>query len=77
MYYKNKQTKSFMLLLDSGAEVSLIHAGVYNSLKEKPKLKITKCISPISKRWTAIDVDSCASLKYEIGRDKSKNMNSL
>ena len=33
----NKQ--KFQALLDSGAKVSLIHRGVYNSLKEKPKLK--------------------------------------
>ena len=29
----------FCDLLDSGAEVSLIHTRVYNYLKEKPKLK--------------------------------------
>ena len=33
----NKQR--FCALLDFGAEVSLIHTRVYNSLKEKPKLK--------------------------------------
>ena len=43
----NKQL--FHALLDSGAEVSLIHTRVYNTLKEKPKLK-KKCISLISKR---------------------------
>ena len=37
MLYKNKQT--FCAQLDSGAEISFIHIGVYNSLKEKPKLK--------------------------------------
>ena len=43
----NKQ--KFYALLDSGDEVSLIHTRVYNSLKEKPKLK-KQSISPISKR---------------------------
>ena len=38
MYYKNKKIKE-CALLDSSAEVSLIHTRVYNSLKEKPKLK--------------------------------------
>ena len=33
----NKQ--KFHTVLDSGAEVSFIHTRVYNSLKEKPKLK--------------------------------------
>ena len=33
----NKQ--KFCALLDSGAEVSLIHTWVYSSLKEKTKLK--------------------------------------
>ena len=36
MYYKIKQTK-VLCIIDSGAEVSLIHIRVYNSLKEKPK----------------------------------------
>ena len=66
--------QKFCALLDSGAAVSLIHTRVYKSLKEKPKTEETKCISSTAKR-DSIDIDGCASLKYEIGRE-NKNMNS-
>ena len=53
----NKQ--KFRALLDSGAEVSLIHTKVYKSLKNKPTLKETNCTTMISKE-DSIDVDGCA-----------------
>ena len=61
-----------MLLLDSGAEVSLIHTMVYNSLKENPKLKKQSAFLQ-SVKGDSIDVDGCASLKYEIGREKQEH----
>ena len=66
----NKQ--KFHAVLDSGAEVSLIHTGVYNSLKEKPKLKKESAFLQ-SVKGNSIDVDGCASLKYEIGREKQEH----
>ena len=73
MYYKDKQ--NFCALLDSGAEVSLIHTRLYNSLKEKPKLKKQSAFLK-SVKGDSIDGDGCAFWKYEIGSEK-KNMNSL
>ena len=66
----NKQ--KFHALLDSGAEVSPIHSKVYYYQKEKPKLK--KQIAFLqSVKGYSIDVDGCASLKYEIGREKQEH----
>ena len=64
----------FHALLDSGAEVSLIHTRVYNSPKEKPKLKKQSAFLQ-SVKGDSTDVDGCASLIYEIGRE-NKSMNS-
>ena len=63
--------QKFCALLGSGAEISLIHAGVFNSLKEKPKLKKQIAFLQLVK-GDSIDVDRCASLKYEIGREKTR-----
>ena len=65
----------FSALLDSGTEVSIIHTRVCNSLKEEPKLKKQSAVLQ-SVKGHSIDVDGCASLKYEIGTE-IKNMNSL
>ena len=66
----NKQ--KFCDLLDSGAEVSLIHTRVYNSLKQKPKLKKQSAFLQ-SIKDDSIHLDGCASLKYEIGREKQEH----
>ena len=56
----NKQ--KFRVLLHAGAKVSLIHTKVYKSLKNKPKVKETNCITTISKRgfywcgWVCINI---------------------
>ena len=63
----NKQ--KFHALLDSSAAVSLIRTRVYNSLKEKPKLKKQSELLQ-SVIGDSIDVDGYASLKYELGREK-------
>ena len=52
----NKQ--KFCVLLDSGVKVSLIYARVYNSLKEKPKLKQNAFLQSV--KGDSIDVDGCA-----------------
>ena len=57
-------------LLESGAEVSPIHTRVYNSLKEKPKLKKQSAFLQSVKSGST---DGCASLKYEIVREKHKH----
>ena len=62
----------FHALLDSGAEVSLIHTRVYNSLKEIPKLKKQSGFLQLVK-GDSIDTDGCASLKYDISREKQEN----
>ena len=62
----------FCALLDSGAEISLIHTRVYNSQKEKPKLKEQNALLQLVMD-DSIDLDRCASLKYENGREKQKN----
>ena len=45
---------------------------VYNSLKEKPKLKKQSAFLQ-SVKGDSIDVDRCTSLKYEIGREKQEH----
>ena len=62
----NKQ--KFQAVLASGAEVSLNHTRIY-SLKEKPKLKKQNAFLQ-SVKGDSFDLDECASLKYEIGREK-------
>ena len=64
----------FCALLDFGAEVSLIHTGVYNCLK--PKAKKQSAFLQFYKKSDSIDIDECASLTYKIGR-KNKNVKSL
>ena len=66
----NKQ--KFCTVLDCGAEVSLIHARVYNSLKEKPNLKKQSAFLQ-SVKGDSIDVGRCASCRYEIGREKQEH----
>ena len=71
MHHKNKQ-KNVLCLLDSGDEVSLIPAKVYNSLKEKPKLKTQTAVLQ-SVKDDSIDIDECDSSKYELGRRKQQH----
>ena len=66
----NKQ--KFRALLDSGAEVSLIHTKVYKSLKNKPKLKKQTALLQ-SVKGDSIDVDGCALIEYEIGKEKQEH----
>ena len=70
MCYKNKQM--FFALLDSGVEVSLTDTRGYNSLKEKAKLKKWGAFLQLVK-GDSMDVDGCASLKYEICREKQEH----
>ena len=56
---------------DSSAEVSLIPMRVYNPQKEKSKLKKQSAFLQ-SVKVDPVDVDRCASLKYEIGREKQE-----
>ena len=53
--------KKYHALLDSGAEVSLIHTRLYNSLKEKPKLNKQSALLQ-SVKGDSIDVDGCIQL---------------
>ena len=66
------EKQRFCALLDSGAEVSLIHTRVHNSLKEKPKLKKQSAFLQ-SVKGDSIDVDGCSSLKYETGIEKQEH----
>ena len=61
----------FHALLYFSTEVSLIILG-YISLKEKPKLKKISAFLE-SVMGNSIDVDRCASLKHEIGREKQEH----
>ena len=66
----NKQ--KFHALLDFDVELSLIHTRAYNSLKGKSKLKKQSAfLQSVNGDSTA--VDGCASLKYEIGREKEEH----
>ena len=64
--------RKYRALLDSGAEVSLIHTRVYNNLGEKPKLHKQGALLQ-SVKGDSIDVDGCTWLKYEIGREKQEH----
>ena len=61
----------FHAILHSGAEVAPIHTKVFNSLQEKPKLK-KESVFLQTVTCDSIDVDGCASLKYETGREKQE-----
>ena len=60
------------MFFDSGAEVSHIHTRVCYSLKEKSKLMKQSAFLELVK-VDSIFVDGCASLKYEIGREKQEH----
>ena len=52
--------------------MSLIHTKVYKSLKNKPRLKKqTALLQSVNK--DSIDVDGCALIEYEIGKDKQEH----
>ena len=71
MYNKKKQTKC-RALLDSGAEVSLIHTKMYKPLKNKPKLKKKTALLQ-SVKGDSIDVVGCALIEYEIWKEKQEH----
>ena len=60
LHIKNKQY--FDALLYSGSDVSLIHTRIYNSLKEKPKLKEQSAFLQ-SVKGNSVSVDGYASMK--------------
>ena len=62
----------FRVLLNSGAEVSLIHMKVYKSVKNKPKLK-KHTVLPQSVKVDSIDVDGCVLIEYEIGKENQEH----
>ena len=59
------------MLLDSGSEVSLTHTRVYKALKNKPQLKKQTALLQ-SVKGDCIDVDGCALIEYEIGKEKQE-----
>ena len=69
--YEYTSKQKFHGLLDSD-EVSFIHIWVYNSVKEKPKLKNQSAFHQ-SVKGDSVDVDGCASLKYENDREKQEH----
>ena len=64
--------QKYCALLDSGAEVSLVHSRIYNCLRDKPKLKKQSALLQ-SVKGDSIDVDGCALLKYAIGKEKQEH----
>lgn len=59
-------------LLDTGAEVSLMHRRVFDSLKVKPKL-LNKKANLQSVNGEALSVDGCANVAFEIGGIKMEH----
>ena len=57
--------QKYRTLLDSGAEVSLIHRRVYDGLKQKPKLKVSLNLATVGN--TSLYVDGCAEIKFSVG----------
>ena len=66
---KNK----FRSLVDTGAEVSLMHRRVYDSLKVKPKLQHKKIyLSSVS--GDALKIDGCINLTFTIGGTEMQHL---
>ena len=70
MYYQINNQK-YCALDDSGGEVSLVHSRIYHCLRDKPTLKKQSALLQ-SVKGDSIDVDGCALLKYEIGKEKQE-----
>ena len=60
------EKQTFRALIDYGAEVSLMHPHVYNSLKIKPKLQTKKAYLH-SVNGDALQVDGIVDMPFEIG----------
>ena len=60
------QKQKLRALIDSGAEVSLMHRKVFDSLKKKPKLKNRKAFLQ-SVNGSELTVDGLAEISFEIG----------
>ena len=64
--------RKYLALLDSDAEVSLIHTRLHYSLKVKPKLNKQSALLQ-SVKCDSIDVDRYIWLNYETGREKQEH----
>ena len=63
----------FRTLVDAGAEVSLMHRRVYDSLKIKPRLQRRKaCLISVS--GESLQVDGCVHLTFSIGGTEMQHM---
>ena len=63
----------FRTLVDTGAEVSLMHRRVYDSLKIKPRLQRRKaCLNSVSRE--SLQVDGCVNLTFSIGDTEMQHM---
>ena len=60
-------------MTDSGAEVSLMHWTVYDSLKVRPKLQIRKILLQ-SVNGKQLKVDGCAVAAFEVGGVKTTHL---
>ena len=67
------EKQKFRALVDSGAEVSLMHERVYRSLKQAPKLT-NKVINLQSVNGGVLDVKGCAEISFEIKGEKLKHV---
>ena len=56
----------YRALVDTGAEISLMHTRVFESLKPRPKL-LAKKISLQSVNGEALEVDGCVDVNFKIG----------
>ena len=63
----------FRGLVDTGAEVSLMHCRVYDSLLVKPKLQF-KRIDLFVVSGSALKIDGCINLKLTIGGIEIQHM---
>ena len=63
------QGQKYRALIDSGAECSMIHRRVYNSLKNPPKLKPVNCLLQ-SVRGDLIETDGVLDLEFQMGSER-------
>ena len=62
-------TQKFRSLVDSGAEVSLTHRNVYQSMKDQPKL-IKKYVNLQSVNGDRLVIDGCINISFEMKNTK-------
>jgi len=60
------EKQNYRALLDSGAEVSLIHRRVYNCLKHKPKLS-KSCLNLATASNSPLHIDGFAEIQFKLG----------